>query len=730
MVPQWFQKNPHFTGRTKLLKTLREKLCDEKPKSFNHRVALFGMGGVGKTQVAIQYIVNYQSEYDGIFWITAADSAALLSGFRDVARITGCTKVDNQKSLSVVREVLAWFRKQDGWLLVLDNADIISVVDGYLPDMTSRGHTLITTRNPNALGIPAEGLEVELLEKHEAKDLLLLRANIIDDNEMIQSEALNIVMELGLLALAIEQAAAYIREQLKDIFKFMVVYSAHRKLILMERPKGNWNYPREVATTWLLSFVEVEKRNIDASQLLKLIAFLNPDGILVDFLVAGKGGLPEGLNRLIGDLFAFSKALSDLEQFSLIRRPDGGQVFTIHRLVQSVIKDNLGDDDMTKYIEIVVALFTCAFPQFKEERRQICRRFEGQVVGPLIDILKMPKEDMAALADISRRVGDFLHEEGKYRETELFHRRAIEIYTRLFGEEDYRTLSGMHAIARMYRYRGQHQDAAELHEKVLKARQRILGVDHPDTLMSMNNLGIAYYDLIRTKEAAELHEKVLEARRRVLGVEHPTTLKSINNLAFAYYSLGRSKEAVEMFEKVREEEERILGIEHPDTLAGINNLAWSYHSLGRTKEAAEMQEKVLEVSRRVLGEDHPDTMMTMHNLAWSYHSMGRTREAVEMQEKVLEVTRRILGEEHPDTLMTMQNLASSYHSIGRTRDAVEIQEKVLEVRRRALGEEHPDTLETMNTLALSYHSLGQTKEAVEMQEKVLGVNRRILGEEH
>ena len=174
-IPQWCQKNPHFTGRDSLLKCIREKLCDTTPKEYNHRLALFGMGGVGKTQIAIQYVVQFETQYEGVYWITAESSAQLLSGFVSIARDTRCTDTTSRTQAEIANGVLNWLYKTKDWLLVVDNLDDISLADGYLPRLrTGGGHVLITTRNPNSLNIPAEGLQIDVHEPDEAKELLLV----------------------------------------------------------------------------------------------------------------------------------------------------------------------------------------------------------------------------------------------------------------------------------------------------------------------------------------------------------------------------------------------------------------------------------------------------------------------------------------------------------------------------------------------------------------------------
>src|SRR5438046_1523847 len=197
MVPQWCRKNPHFIGRVELLEKLRNKLRDEKPR-FKHRVALFGMGGIGKTQVAIEYVVTYKRKYNSVFWITAVDQPSLILGFQEIAVMTKCANVEGRDGVSVAREVLRWFEKQSSWLLVMDNVDDISIVNNYLPDVApGEGHILLTTRDPSTTGIPAQGLEVEVFEHQTAAKLLLLRADLDDNSGVkINSEALKIVTEL------------------------------------------------------------------------------------------------------------------------------------------------------------------------------------------------------------------------------------------------------------------------------------------------------------------------------------------------------------------------------------------------------------------------------------------------------------------------------------------------------------------------------------------------------
>jgi len=239
MVP--YQRNPHITGRDGLLTQLNEKLCETKQKRFNHRIAIYGIGGVGKTQVAIEYIYRYRVQYDGIYWISASDQAALLSGFQEIGSMTGCVlTATDLDQIEVAKMVLSWLRRKQNWLVVIDNLETIEVVDGFLPETGLHQHTLITTRNPNAAGIPAEGVEVPLLEPDDAIDLLSTLSNVtIMLNSPERKHVAEIVQKLGNLPLAIEQASAYVREVTGDFVTFIKDYERNHKDLLQWVPQGN-----------------------------------------------------------------------------------------------------------------------------------------------------------------------------------------------------------------------------------------------------------------------------------------------------------------------------------------------------------------------------------------------------------------------------------------------------------------------------------------------------------
>ena len=510
-----FERNSLFTGRKEFLRILNQTLHDTAPKKYNNRVALYGMGGIGKTQTALEYVYANGDSYKRIYWITAVDQASLLSGYRNIAVKAELNNLLNLKPIDLAKGVLSWLRCEHRWLIVIDNLDDITIAAGFLPQNGPLQHTLITTRNPNAAGIPAEGLEVPLLTSADSVELLCTLSGITITNSPENEQAICIVAELGYLPLAIEQAAAYTREVAGDFITFLKDYHKIRREIYKWIAQGNRSYPHSVATTWLLSFNIVRSKNPQAAELLQLLSFLNPDGILIDFLEAGGEALPDELQKVVSNRIDMSKALIELETFSLIKWNRLTKTISIHRLVQMVVKDEMSDTDSLTLRTAIIDLFDQSFPQeWTNQNRQICRDYIGQVIGPLhnCDVIQTEKSAM-----IMFRVGWFLRDDGKFSDSERISLQAVKITIEILGDDHPNTLTTMNNLAETYRAQGKTEAAAMLHEEVLQKSRRILGDDHPDTLTTMSNLAETYQAQGKSEVAAALHE--MPAKRRQILVD-------------------------------------------------------------------------------------------------------------------------------------------------------------------------------------------------------------------
>jgi GTPase SAR1 family protein len=224
-----YQKNDQFTGRHAFLDKLATKLWKNDSPNFSYQIVLHGLGGVGKTQIALQYAHIHRDKYGNVFWVSAVSEAAILAGFQDIGKQTGCIEnIGKLEPTEITARVLTWLNAQKQWLLIFDNLEDDSVVKKFMPHPSSLKHMLMTTRNQHC-DMSADKVEVAVLELDEARELLLTRSNTNDTIEA-QDEATRIIKLLGNLPLAIEQAAAYIREVSKDIFKYSTSDGTRRRV--------------------------------------------------------------------------------------------------------------------------------------------------------------------------------------------------------------------------------------------------------------------------------------------------------------------------------------------------------------------------------------------------------------------------------------------------------------------------------------------------------------------
>jgi tetratricopeptide (TPR) repeat protein len=434
-----------------------------------------------------------------------------------------------------------------------------------------------------------------------------------------------------------------------------------------------------------MSFDEINKANPPAADFFRLLAFFNPDGILIEFLRAGVEGMVDDLGQLVSDEFELANALISLETSSLVKWHRQNGIISVHRLVQAVVKDEMSDDDFqslrTKANEICNRAFPKEWDNVRDRER--CRLYVGQVIGPLSDSELLESETSARTLLL---VGRFLRDEGKYFDSERLLKSCVVICERLFGDEHNGTLAAKLDLASTYLALGKLNEAARLGEEVLEKRRRMLGPeDDPATFTTLENLATTYRGQGKMEEAAVLEEKVLDGRTRILGQEHADTLTTLANLGTIYQAQGKIVEAAVLVVKVLDARMRILGAEHPDTLTAIADLGSIYQAQGQLVEATALEEKVLDGRMRILGPEHPDTLTTVANLATIYQAQGKTVEAATLGEEVLEKRRSILGEEHPATLTSMHHLAHLYEEDGKAEEAQKLREEIWASIQRGKG---------------------------------------------
>jgi len=599
------------------------------------------------------------------------------------------------------------------------------------------------------------------MDHNEARALLLTSARLNISLEDYQEQGLAIIEELGCLALAIDQAGAYIASGECRLDDFLDVFNAHRQHLLQnDAYKGASESNRAVYATWDLSYTAIHRQANAAVngalcqgpkaalQILRVFPFFHNEGIMEDiFRFAAENSqsqseaecevddrFPSALLQLRPDgrweNQSFRQGIQTLLSFSLAGRESSQQRFFMHRLVHLWAYDRLTAAKKDRFCDQARDVL----------KRSITWRFESSDYTFRRDLLPhianfQRQSSLSSVKPKEEGMTDFaliFSEAGRWKEAEELEVQVMETRKRVLGEEHPDTLTSIDSLASTYRNQGRWKEAEELEVQVMETRKRVLGEEHPDTLTSIGSLASTFWCQGRWKEAEELQVQVIETSKRVLGQEHPDTLTSIGRLASTFWCQGRWKEAEELEVQVMETRKKVLGQEHPDTLTSIDSLALTYGNQGRWKEAEELEVQVMETRKRVLGEEHPDTLTSIGSLASRFWSQGRWKEAEELQVQVIETRKRVLGQEHPDTLTSIGSLASRFWSQGRWKEAEELQVQVIETSKRVLGQEYPDTL-TLNSianLAFTLKSQIRYKEAISLMENCFELRKRILGPKH
>jgi len=638
-------RNPGFTGRDGLLAAVRERLLAGDRAVVQ---ALQGMGGVGKTQLAIEYAHRFGDSYDVAWWVNAEQAGLIGDQFAALGAALGC--VQPGAGTEAVRVgVLAELHQRDRWLLIFDNAERPADLAGWLPG--GRGHALITSRE-RAWGEIAAPVEVDVLARAESVALLADRVGGLG-----ASDAEQLAAELGDLPLAVAQAAGLMAETGITAAQYLDLLRTQAGKLLDQAP-GGLSYPRSLAAATRLAAVRLDDEDPAAAQLASVCAFLAPEPIPEDLFTSAPGELPGELAARAADPLAWRQTLAHLTRQSLARIDQRGLV--MHRLTQAILRDRLTPDQAAATRACTEAILAAADPG--DPGNPVMWPRWAQLMPHLL-AADLAATDSGNVRWMACNACGYLLVRG---DTRTAHDLATDLrqwWRGRLGDDHENTLATVMYLAWGLRDMGRYAEARDLDEDTLTRYRRVLDEDHPDTLSSANNLAGDLKDLGEYQAARELHQDTLARRRRVLGEDHPDTLTSANNLANALSNLGEHQAARELHQDILARR-RVLGDDHPDTLISASNLAADLSDLGEYQAARELDQDTLARRRRVLGDDHPDTLISANNLAFDLRRLGEHQAARELDQDTLARRRRVLGEDHPDTNLSANNLAADLRALS------------------------------------------------------------------
>jgi tetratricopeptide (TPR) repeat protein len=506
-----YPRNPYFTGREELLSRLAASLRAGQTVGISQPQAVSGLGGVGKTQISLEYAYRYYQEYEAVLWTRADTQEALISGFVAFANLLHLPQQEERDQLKIVQAVKYWLMNHTGWLLLLDNADELSLVQDFLPP-EGRGHTLLTTRAAST-GRLAQRIEVDPLDVEPGALLLLRRAGrLAPDAPLEEAEASEraiaqqITQEVGGLPLALDQAGAYIEETQCSLVDYLQLYRSQRAELLKARGGLVPDHPEPVATTWSLSFAQVEQRSLAAADLLRVCAFLHPDAIPEELITEGAVTLGSELQGVTSSPLAFNQAIGVLLSYSLLKRNAEEHLLSIHRLVQAVLKDGMDVRTSRDWAERVMQAVNDALPDVDYRtytRYERCLP-HAQECAQLI-------EQEQFTSDAARRVllqtGIYLTDHARYSEAEDFYQHSLRIWEQTLGPDHHEVAYPLTNLAILYAEQGRYVEAEPLYLRALHIREQALGSDHPLTQTVVRNNANLLRKVGRESEATQLEAR-------------------------------------------------------------------------------------------------------------------------------------------------------------------------------------------------------------------------------
>jgi tetratricopeptide (TPR) repeat protein len=714
-------RTPYFIGREQLLAQLRTQLLEF------HRAGLSGLGGVGKTQAAIQYAIRYRADYPGgVLWANAETTGDLVGGFVEIARRLGLAAA-NQKD--VVRRVLDWLAKTDGWLLILDNVDDRLESRPFMPE-PGKGDVLITSRESVLadLGIP-RALAVGDLTADEATRFLLARTGRDPGDSAERTATAELAAELGNLPLALEQAAAYIAET-NAAFADYVSAFRRRRVTLLE--KASELMPDDtVAETWAPNFEAVERASAAAAEVLRSSAFLAPVSIPFSVFSKGAQALGGAIAEAVpeADELAINELLRPLTRYSLVRTDVTSRSYGVHRLVQEIVRGSIGEADRPACLEGISAAVDAAFPAVRYATWAECDRLVPHVasIARWIEAYDVRSQPAARLMG---RTGWYLRERGRYTEAEMLLEQALKIFEHVLGPEHPEVAENLNRLGCTRWDQARYHDAETLHERALAIRERALGSDHHDVAQSLQNLALTLWEQGRYAEAQPLYERALGICERTLGSDHAATANCMEGLGNVHFVEGRHDEARRLYERALVVRERALGPDDPHVAHCLNNIANVYLERKQYAEARPLYASALKIRERALGSDHPDVAASIANLAELARKEGRYSEAQPLYQRALVVWERRLGPDHPDLTYSLEGLASIHLERAQYSDAEALLERALAIQERALGPNHPTVARVLVALASLRKAQGHNAEAVVLLERALLIHQRTFADGH
>jgi hypothetical protein len=712
-------RNASFTGRAALLERLRNNLSIGstmvKPQ------AVHGLGGVGKTQLVLEYAHRFMADYDLVWWISAQQEELIAASLAEIAPELGIRRGENiDEAAEAVRDALRRGVPYSRWLLIFDNADDPEALAPHLPQ--GNGHVIITSRNPSWSHL-ATPVEVEAFTREESIEHLTRRVPAL-----AAESAAEVAQILGDLPLAIELASAWLETSGMPVPEYVALLQTQLADWLANNQPSD--YPLTAAATWRVSIDRLGQDWPAAVRLLELCSCFGPEPISMSLLYSD-----ETVSQLLPydpglqEKMVLGRLIREIGRYALARVDQGRSSIEVHRLVQAVIRDSLTPEHYSETSHDVHRILVSGRPRQGDIDNPGNWPRYNEIwphLGPS-NARECVEEPVRGL--LVERVR-YMWKRGEYADGLTYARRLESLWTELRGPDDRQLLYLRFHIANILRSQGDYRAALEIDRDVYARQTVAFGTNYIHTLMTAGSLAADLSALGDYAEAVRIAREAYENLVELFGEDHPLTLRTANNLGLALRASGDCFGARQIDRKTLAYLQQVSGEGHPQTLLSALNLGRDLREAGDFAESTALLRTTLEQYRRSLGPDYPDALRAASSLSISLRKSGQHDEARQISASLLEQYELLYPPDYPDTLACMLNLACDLSALDRAADALDVCERTMSGYLRMFGSDHQYTLVSANNRSIYLRQLGRVKEGLETAEVTLQKMQVAFGGKH
>lgn len=778
-----YRRNPFFTGRAEILASLHESFCSKKTALKTQ--ALSGLGGIGKTQIALEYAYRYHREYQYILWVRGDTREKMLADVAALAPLLDLKDLAEQEQRRVVEAVRTWLREHTKWLLIIDNIEDLRLVQNFLP-VGGRGHILLTTRTQTTGNI-ARCIDLPEMTLEESTLFLLKRTKRVELDAQEAShpdlqKAQDIARALGGLSLALDQAGAYIEETGCSFANYLCRFQGQHKKLLNMRGGFDSDHPASVAATFASSFDRVEKISPAAIELLRFCAFLYPDAIPEDLIINGAAELGPMLQSLTTDPILLDDMLVLLRKFSLLRRHADTGMLSVHRLVQLALQDRMNEKTQRMWAERTVRAVNRALPAIDEfprwflvkqyiphvqhcvahiEQRQLKSPEAARLLEQAGTYLQLQAcfEPSSALLEQAARIRKALEDaepgatiaalthlfwhhyyQGQYMAAEQPIQQALRLLRHSPVADQQALADCLCAVAHLCYQQGKYSEAEEYFLEALVIYEQRVGLSHPSVVCIYSGLGNVALARAWFERAGKFFSDALALWQQMPQPQHPFMATALTGMARLSLALANYTQARQYLQQARAHLEQTLQSPHPALAANLND--WALLAIAQGKHASQEEKLQLEsllkqaltMLEETVGLQHPIAGSIFDTLGTLCFLHGNYVMAEQHLQKAQSIREQALGMEHPDVLATYNNLADVYRKApGKQSIAEALYSDTLDLCIRLLGADHPAVARTQLGLAQLYYDDQEPDMyilAEGLYRRALAINEKALGKDH